>query len=71
MAVVGNYPSTPRGCTKPTFLGSMESMDLAVKSRFFVTLDPMEKRCLGKKKWNLELILVDMKHLGCPKQALR
>jgi len=42
----------------------MESMNLAPKSRFFVTLDLMEKRCLGKKNGDLELLLVDNEAIG-------
>ena len=65
MAVVGTYPlhDDVRNLhfqSTPYMLHGIHGSNL--KIQIFVTLDPMEERCLDKKK-NLELILIDLEHL--------
>ena len=48
----------------------IKSMNLVLKSRFLMDLDPTKKGC-SVEKIRLELILVDVSTWRCPKRTLR
>jgi hypothetical protein len=68
VAVVGNYPPTPRVVRKNVFAEyplrhSMKLVELGARSMDFVDLEFLELGCLARKKWS-GAIFVDLELRG-------
>jgi hypothetical protein len=63
VAVVGNYPPTPRVVMKNVFVeyplrDSMKLVELGARSMNFVDLEFLELGCLAGKKWSGAVFLI-------------